>query len=61
MEIVLVIFFLSLFKINIQFVEREIILKKYITKDALHTTQKVKLINKKICDNNSKLRQSDFC
>ena len=46
-EIVLRILFLSFSDVNIWFVEREIIWRRYITAKVLFITQKLKLINKK--------------
>lgn len=46
-EVVLGMYFFSLFDVNIRFIEREITWKRYIIAKALFITQKVKLIGKK--------------
>ena len=46
-EVVLRMPFLTLGNTNIQFAEKELIWRSYTTKEALPTTQKVELINKK--------------
>ena len=47
MEVVLGMHFLTLSNADIQFVEKELTWRTYTTKDALPTTQRVELINKK--------------
>lgn len=46
-EMVLKIFFLTLFNVDIRFAEKKFKWKSYTIAEALHITKKVELINKK--------------